>query len=479
MSDRHDAYDLVILGSGSTAFGAALRAAALGKRAVMTENRTLGGTCVNRGCLPSKNLIAATRILWESSHPRFPGLSPAAMNVDFPALIAQKDEVVEHYRERKYGSVVGAEDRVEVVESHARLISPHEVQADGRVLQGDQILVATGSHPVVPPIEGLDRVPYLTSDLLTSGEVEELKEQPASLAIIGGGYIALELGQLFQRLGTQVTLLEQSPEILPAAEPEAARELHRLLEEEGLRIACGVRVERVEGDERRVRVYGRTGKEQRTFEAERLLVAAGRAPNTQEIGLDRAGVETDGQGFIRVDPFLRTNVPHIWAAGDVIGRHTGSQMATPVGAHDGGIVAENALNGAQVEVDHAVIPRAIFTDPELASVGLTDREAAEKGYACSCRVVPMELVPRAGAVRDTRGLIKMVIDRESRRVLGVTMLGRHASEVIHEAAMGMRFGARAEDFREMLHVYPTMSEALKLVATSFVKDVRKLSCCAD
>ena len=219
---------------------------------------------------------------------------------------------------------------------------------------------------------------------------------------------------------------------------------------------------------------------QLTFTAEKLLVATGRRPNTREIGLERAGVEVDQAGAVRVNRALRTNISHIWAAGDVIGRETGSQMATPVGARDGKIAAHNALSGEPLrEVDHRIIPRAIFTDPQVAVVGMTDEEANAAGIVCECNTIPLSAVPRAGAIRDTRGVIKMVLERESRRVVGVSMLGVNAGEVIHEAAMALRFGATTDDFINLIHVYPTMAEALKLVAISFTKDVNRLSCCAS
>jgi mercuric reductase len=191
-------------------------------------------------------------------------------------------------------------------------------------------------------------------------------------------------------------------------------------------------------------------------------------------------VKIDKNGAVRVDRTLGTNVAHIWAAGDVIGRETRSQMATPVGAHDGKIAAHNALCGEALrQVDHTAIPRTIFTDPQVAVVGVTDEEAEACGIACECNTIPMSAVPRAGAMRDTRGVIKMVIERPTRRVIGVSMLGHNAGEVIHEAAMALRFGATADDFIDLIHVYPTMAEALKLVAISFTKDVNRLSCCAS
>ncbi len=477
MSDER--FDLVILGSGSTAFAAALRAAELGKTAVMTESRALGGTCVNRGCLPSKNLIEAARIYWEAQHPRFPGLAPAKLGLNFRELVGGKDEVVKAYRGKKYQSIVSDNDKIKVVEGNARFIDPHRVQVDGRSLVGEQLLIATGARPSVPRIPGLEQVPYLTSDLLASGEPVELVDQPRSLVVLGGGYIALELGQLFQRLGTRVTLLQRSERILSDYEPEVSIALHEALSGEGLDIRSGTTIVGVEYDGEAVTVtYERDGERQ-TVRAEKLLVATGREPNTNGIGLERVGVALDERGFVKVDELLRTNLSHVWAAGDVIGNSMASQMATPVGAHDGVIAASNALNGEKRKVDHAVVPRTIFTDPQVGVVGLTDEEANARGYSCSCNTVPMRVVPRAGAVRDERGIIKMVLERDSGKVLGVSMVGRDAGEVIHEAAMGLGFGATVHDFIGQIHVYPTMAEALKIVALSFFKDVEKMSCCAE
>jgi mercuric reductase len=480
-------YDLLILGSGATAFAAATRAKELGKTAVMTEVRTLGGTCVNRGCLPSKNLIEAARLVYDAAHPRYPGLIPARLAVDFAALIAQKDELIREYRDQHYASLVDDStypNPIQVVTGRARLVDAHIAEVttpEGNVrrLNGEQILIATGSSPAIPDIPGLAETPYLTSDLLTSEESQELTELPPSLVILGGGYIALELGQLFARLGTEVTILERSGRILKDEEPEISKALTDILREEGIHLITRAEVQRISGDARGVRITAQVRDQEQQFQAVRLLLATGRRPNTADLGLVRVGVQLDAQGAIMVDDYLRTTVPHIWAAGDVIGRETASQMATPVGAHDGGIAASNALAGSDRQVDHTVIPRAIFTDPQVAVVGLTDREANARGFVCQCNTIPMSVVPRAGAIRDTRGVIKMVLERPTRRLLGVSMLGEHASEVIHEAALALRFGATADDLVDLVHVYPTMAEALKLVALSFTKDVSKLSCCAS
>ena len=482
-------YDLVILGSGSTAFAAAIHAQELGKTAVMTEGRTLGGTCVNRGCLPSKNLIEAARLVYDAAHPRYPGLTPGHLGIDFPALIAQKDEVIRAYRDQHYESIVDDTDEegqppIEVVPGHATFVDPHTVLVtapDGtsRRLAGEEVLIATGSSPLIPDIPGLSETPYLTSDLLTSQEEEELTELPRSLLILGGGSIALELGQMFTRFGSEVTLVTRGPSILTGYEPEIAEALTEILQEEGLRIVTGAQVRGVCSEGEGVVLSVQRHGSQQTLSAEKLLVATSRRPNTQQIGLEQAGVEIDAAGAVRVDRTLRTSVPHIWAAGDVIGQETESQMATPVGAHDGKIAAHNALSMEPLQkVDHRVIPRTIFTDPQVAVVGMTDEEAVAAGIACDCNTIPLSVVPRAGAIRDTRGVIKMVLDAPTRRVVGVSMLGVNAGEVIHEAAMAMRFGATADDFIDLIHVYPTMAEALKLVALSFTKDVSRLSCCA-
>ncbi len=480
-------YDLVILGSGSTAFAAALHAADLGKTAVMTEFRTVGGTCANRGCLPSKNLIEAAHLVYDAAHPRYPGLSPVRMPFNWAELVAQKDEIIQEYRARKYESLLDDPDHMQVVPGQARLVSDHEVEvqsADGaRRLVGSQLLIATGSQPRIPHMPGLSDVPYLTSDLLSSADDPwgtELREQPRSLLILGGGYIALELGQMFARFGTEVTVVTRGKSILSGYEPEIAEALTEILQEEGLRIVTGAQVRGVRSEGEGIALSVQRHGSQHTFTAEKLLVSTGRRPKTQEIGLEQAGVEVDQAGAVRVDRTLRTTVPHIWAAGDVIGRETESQMATPVGAHDGKIAAHNALSGEpQREVDHTVIPRTIFTDPQVAVVGLTDEEANAAGIVCECNTIPLSVVPRAGVIRDTRGVIKMVLERESRRVVGVSMLGMNAGEIIGEAAMALRFGAKTSDFIDLIHVYPTMAEALKLVAISFTKDVNRLSCCAS
>lgn len=474
-------FDLVILGSGSTAFAAALSAQEMGKTAVMAESRMIGGTCVNRGCLPSKNLIEAAKLVFDARNPRYPGLTPngEGLSINFRELIAQKDEVVEGYRQKKYDSLLGGQ--FSIAEGAARFLDAHTVEVGGRRLTGDRFLVATGSRPAIPDIDGLDSVPYLTSDLLTHGEEQELTELPTSLIILGGGYIALELGQMFARFGTEVTIIDRNRQLLAHGyEPEVGRTMGEVFAAEGIVVLTDATIQCVRAAGQEVIADVRVGSGHRTLRAERLLIATGRRPNSDGLGLEAADVNINASGEIKVDAQLHTSVAHIFAAGDVIGRQHGSQMATPVGARQGGIAAHNALSGDAPRVfDGRVIPRAIFTDPPIGIVGMTESEAVAAGHRCWCRPLPMSLVPRAGAIRDTRGIIRMVADADTNEVLGVSMVGASASEVIHEAAMAMRYHAKLADFVDLLHVYPTMAEALKIAAIARTKDPAKLSCCAE
>lgn len=474
-----DHFDLLILGSGSTAFAAALTAQESGKTAIMTEERPVGGTCVNRGCLPSKNLIEAAKILHEARNPRYPGLTACAIGLDFAALVAQKDEVIHDYRKKKYESLIGGQIQIE--KGHVLFADPHTVEVNGKRISGDKALIATGSRPVLPSIEGLDRVQFLTSDLLTVDEPTELRELPKSLVIAGGGYIALELGQMFSRFGIDVTILERNAQLLARGyEPEVGRSIGDIFAQEGIHVVFNATPKAVRQDGSEVVTTAVVAGRERQYRTERLLVATGRRPNSDNIAIERAGVQVNERGEVVVDEYLRTNLPHIFAAGDVIGQQHGSQMATPVGSRQGGIAGQNALSGKPLKaVDHRVIPRTIFTDPEVGVVGMSEKEAIAAGHRCWCNTLPMSLVPRAGAIRDTRGIVKMAIDVDTDEVLGVAMVGHNAGEVIHEAAMAMKFRAKIHDFIDLMHVFPSMAEALKIIAISRFKNPEKLSCCAE
>ncbi|PYL07784.1 MAG: hypothetical protein DME33_09375, partial [Verrucomicrobia bacterium] len=309
-------FDLVILGSGSTAFAAALRAQELGKTAVMTEERTIGGTCVNRGCLPSKNLIEAAKIIHDARHPRYPGLTPAEIGLDFRKLVEQKDKVIHGYRKKKYESLTGGQFTIE--EGHVQFVDQHTVQVDGKRLTGEKILISTGSRPVVPEIDGLRDVPFLTSDLLTNDEPMEMHELPHSLMILGGGYIALELGQMFRRFGVAVTILERNNQLLAHGyEPAVEKTNGEIFENEGIRVLTNTSVRSVRHDGKEIVVTTHAEDKTRQLRSEKLLVTTGRTPNSDKIDIEKSGVAVGKHGEVHVDEFLRTNVPHIFAAGDV------------------------------------------------------------------------------------------------------------------------------------------------------------------
>jgi mercuric reductase len=291
----------------------------------------------------------------------------------------------------------------------------------------------------------------------------------------------MELGQMFRRFGSDVTILERSGQLLAHGyEPEIGQVIEDILSEEGIKVVTDAYIRQVRQEQELIVADTIVSGDNRQFKAQRLLVATGRRPNTDRIAIERAGVIVDRNGAVKVDEFLQTNVSHVFAAGDVIGRETDSQMATPVGSQDGGIAAQNALSNSEMRpVKHKIIPRTIFTDPQVAVVGMTEDQAVAAGHRCWCNTLPMSLVPRAGAIRDTRGIIKMVADADTDIVLGVSMVGQSAGEVIHEAAMALRFDATLRDFIDLLHVYPTMAEALKIAAISRFKDPDRLSCCAE
>ncbi len=367
---------------------------------------------------------------------------------------------------------------MELLEGDAAFVDPHTIAIGDRQVTGNRILVATGSRPTIPPIPGLDAVPYLTSDLLDADEAGRLTDLPASLVVLGGGYIAVELAQMFSRLGSRVTIVARSG-LLSGYEPDLGRTLAEVFDAEGIEIVSGARVDHVRGNARGIELAVEQAGAGRVVRAERLLVATGRTPNTDTLGLERAGVAVDGDWFVSVNAQLLTSQPHIWAAGDVIGRQHRSQMATPVGARQGRIVADNAFADARKPFDGTVIPRAIFTDPPIAVVGETEAEVRARHCPAVAATTPLVHVPRAGAVYLTTGLAKFIASTIDKRVLGVHVIAESAPEIIHEAAMAMKFKATLADFVDLIHVYPTMSEALKIGAQAFRRDVTKLSCCAE
>ena len=465
-----DKYDLVVLGSGAAAFAAALKASELDVKVAMVERGTIGGTCVNVGCVPSKNLLGAGKILYECSKTNYDGISRCNSTVDFKQIINKKDELVLSLRKAKYIDVLDSMPNVTLFKGSAAFVSKNEAQVDGKKLYGKKFIIATGSSTYIPPIQGIQEVDYLTNV-----EALSLKEKPNSMIVVGGGPLGLEFAQMYTRFGTKVTLLQRSPRIAPRQEPEISEALMQYLEEEGIQIYRDVRIVSVRQKGESKIVRAQVDSQTKEIEAEQLLMATGRRPNTADLHLENAGVKVREDGAIIVNSEMRTSAPHIWAGGDVIGM----PMLETIAAKEGAVAAENALKNVRKKIDFLSVPHAIFTSPEVASVGLTEEQMLQKMKVCSCRTLLMSDVPKAKTIHKEKGLIKMVAHPKTGRILGVHILSELAADMIHEAVLAVKYKLTVDDIIDTVHVFPTMTEAIKLVATAFKKDVSKLSCCAE
>jgi len=464
-------FDLIIIGGGAAAFAAATKASELGAAtALINSGLPLGGTCVNVGCVPSKLLLELGSELYHPQHPRFEALRDGHYaSFDFETAIREKEKIVGALRESNYIRVAQGLG-VTVVEGRARFISPNQLEVNGETLEADKFIIATGSRPRILPFKGIDRVRYITSR-----EALSLSRLPESMIVIGAGPLGLEFAQMYARFGTRVTLLQRSNQILTWAEPEVAEELQQCLQAEGIEVNTAVNVERLQEKDNLKIVQARIGDQPRTFVAEELLMATGVTPNTEDMGLEIAGVERDGEGFVRVNDDLSTSAPHIWAAGDVVGK----PFLETVAAKEGNIAASNALEGTKKAIDYDSVPKAVFTDPQVASVGLTEEEFMRRYHVCNCRTVRMEQVPKAKAIKETRGLVKMVIHPKTQVIVGVHMVAPMAADLIHEAVLAVKFKLSINDLIDTVHVFPTMTEAIKLAAQSFKRDISRMSCCVE
>ncbi len=458
---KNSTYDVLILGSGSTAAAAAKAARERNKTVLVTEERLVGGTCLNYGCMPSKFLIEAAKTYFTIKRPRFHGIGCQQASLSFKDLIQQKDEIVREYRGRKRDTIFDTD--VQLAKGHARFVDDHTVDVDGKQFEAEKILIATGSRPAIPDIEGLTDAGFLTSDLLTCDESMELTELPESLIILGGGYIALELGQMFARFGTKVTLLERSSQLLSHGyDAKVGPIIAETLRDDGVEIKLDTQVNSIRKQNNRYLVSATVSGREVEFRATHLLVATGRRPNADDIAIERAGVEVGEDGHVKVDEHMRTNIAHIFAAGDVIGLELGNQMATPVGVQDAMLAINNAFSevGAR-RADHEIIPRAIFTDPEIALVGITEEDAEQRGFDFESREIMLSSVPRAILMQHLDGFIKIVSDRESNLILGATVVCPSAGEIIHQLALAMKLNATLMDLHNLLYVYPSLCEGVK------------------
>ncbi|GAB4344504.1 MAG: mercury(II) reductase [Gammaproteobacteria bacterium] len=462
-----DTLHIAIIGSGSAAFAAAIAATERGARVTMIERGTLGGTCVNVGCVPSKILIRAAQLAEQQRRHPFAGLERHDPAIDRRALLRQQQAAVEALRAAKYGDILAANDAITLLQGEARFLDARTLAvrtAEGETtLSPDCVLIATGARPMLPPVSGLTDTPYWSS-------TEALKAEtiPESLAVIGSSAVALELAQAWARLGSKVTILARSS-LLFREDPLVGARLKAVFEEEGITVLEQTQASDVRYEGGRFRLETHRG----AVVSERLLVATGRHPNTDRLDLEKAGVALDGRGAVMVNERLQTSVPHIYAAGDSASLPQFVYVAAAAGTR-----AAVNMTGGDASLDLSVMPAVVFTDPQVATVGLSEAVAHERGIETDSRVLELENVPRAQANFDTRGFIKLVAEPGGGRLIGAQILAAEAGEMIQTAALAIRQGLTVDELAGQLFPYLTWVEGLKLCAQTFRKDVKQLSCCA-
>ncbi|MCP4382848.1 MAG: mercury(II) reductase [Hyphomicrobiales bacterium] len=464
-----DPYDLAVIGAGSAGFSAAITAAGEGARVALIGHGTIGGTCVNVGCVPSKTMIRAAEALHGARvASRFPGMAGEAHVTDWHRLIAAKDDLVSTMRQKKYVDLLPAYDGISYVEGSAKL-NGQGVMVNDAAVGVDKVIIATGSSAALPDIPGISDIPYLTSTTAL-----ELTELPRSLIIIGGGYVGCELAQMFARLGTNVTLATRS-RLVPEAEPEISNALAGYFRDEEITVRTGLTYERIDRTAAGVvlTVEVDVGRADR-IAGEKVLIATGRSPNTANLGLGEAGIDLTPNGGVSVDDRMRTSRSGVYGAGDV----TGEDQFVYMAAYGAKLAALNALNGDSLVYDNAAMPWVVFTDPQIAGVGMSEAAATSAGFETKVSLVPLDQVPRALAARDTRGLIKLVADARSDRLLGAQIMAPEGGDSIQTMVLALQHGMTAKALGETVFPYLTTVEGLKLAAQSFGKNVTKLSCCA-
>jgi len=449
---NREVQDLVVIGGGAGGLVVASVASQLGLKVTLIEKADkLGGDCLHHGCVPSKTLIHTAKVAYEMRHAAEVGLTSVEPEVDMAAVNGRIREVVEHIQQhddperfRSYGC--------EVIFGAARFVDSHRVEVDGQYVEGKRFVIATGSWPFIPPVPGLEDTGYLTNLDLFS-----LPELPKRLAVIGGGPIGLEMGQAFARLGSQVTILQRGAHLLPQEDMELTDALQACLKQEGITVHTGVEVDRVSHGSEGILVEGSEGLRLVT---DQILVATGRRANVDRLGLEAAGVQFSKRG-IEVDRRMRTSQKHIYACGDVCGPYAFTHMAE----YQAGIVISNAIFRFPKQVDYRIVPRVTFTDPELASVGLTEAQAQEQDIEVGVLRFPFSQVDRALTEGATAGSIKLLVRKG--RVVGATILGAQAGELLHELVLAMQTGTKISDISAAIHAYPTRSQIHRRVVNTY------------
>ena len=479
MSGESRQFDLVIVGRGAAAFSAAIKASELsnGEMGIAVVGTGLiGGTCVNVGCVPSKYLLEASHAIFRPGNPRIAGVYRTNANFSFPEVMKGLRSYVTHARETKYVRVIEGYKNVELFTGLGKFVDRKTIKVsdsngkDIGLLTGSNILIATGSRPSVPKIDGLKETGYMTSD-----SIWDIDELPESVAIIGGGAIGLELGQALLHFGSQVTVIEALDSLLPQTEPEIGAALKELLEKEGLKFHLRARVASAAKTERGKSLELITHKGKETVEVKEIIVATGRVPNTGYLDLEKAGVNTDSRGLIITSDKMETSSPGIYAAGDCVSKRI---FLETLAAREG-VVAVSNMFAENLRIDYNSTAWAVFTSPQVAGVGMTENEFSQKNGSCSCRTFSLDNLTKASIVGETEGLIKITVDPKDNRVVGMHIMAPNATDIITEGAYAVRNRFTIDDIISTSHIFPSFSEGVKLAAQSFIRDMSKMSCCVE
>lgn len=454
-------HDLVILGSGTTALAGAFKAAELGARVLLVEQSEVGGTCVNWGCIPSKSLIAKSASRFEALRSSPFGVNLTAGPPDCRQLMAAKQAAVETVRRENYLRQLEQTRGIRILRGHGRFISPRELQVGAEILTADRFLIACGGTPRILRLPGLETIDYLTSF-----SALHLDCFPASLIVVGGGVVALEMGQMFSRFGTRVTILERSERLLKDFDPRLATLFEQILRAEGVTLEFNVESLSVARNADQCSLTAMVRGKERRFTSEQLMFAVGTAPATEGIGLESAGVQVSEAGFIAVDEEMQTSAKGIWAAGDC----TGPPLIAPAGAREAEVAVENMLDShLRRRIDHRLTPMAVFTDPEFAHVGISSDQARKEGKEVVETFLDLSRVAKSHVLGDRQGGILLCAESGSGRLLGVELLAPRAADVIHEATLALRCGLTVHDLAQTIHVYPTISDGLRLAALENIR----------
>jgi pyruvate/2-oxoglutarate dehydrogenase complex dihydrolipoamide dehydrogenase (E3) component len=441
-------YDAIVIGSGQAGNPLSQKLADQGWTMALVEKEHLGGTCVNTGCTPTKTMMASAQVAHYARHAGTWGVETGAVRVDLAAVVARKDRVVNQWRsglERK----VEARKGLHLYRGQARFLGPQRVRVGNEELESSRIFINTGTRPALPRLEGLDRIDYLTN-----AGIMQLRELPDHLLVLGGGYVGLEFGQMFRRFGSQVTVVHRGGHVLPREDADVTSELQGALEKEGIRFLLQANPTRVAKQNGQVVLEVEAGGGSETVRGSHLLVATGRRPNTDDLGLESAGVQVTPEGFVRVNGRLETNVPGIWALGDV----KGGPAFTHISYNDYQIVYANLIEGKNLSTDHRLVPYAVFTDPQLGRVGLTEKEARAGGYKLKIGKIPTAWVARAIERDETAGLMKVVVDAATDRILGAAILAPEGGELVQILEFVMLAGAPYTLLKGAVYIHPTLAE---------------------